>query len=1062
MTLCFTGNGFNCITPPIDILPAYPCTEFMILSSCGNSHPTETLRAVVYLDFNELELVNVSFPGAIIDQTTHTITYDLLPGEYQSVIITMRQKVPNTPQGNQIKFCNGVTYYLSNPNNTVPAYPGNLNINIVPVKKYIPSGGGDVNISDLATAQFDYVFQPINNSPTAVQHVFVDANLVIDVDYTFSTGLLAPGAVESKILLGPGKKIIIPNGKTLTLNGAKISSCNVMWNGIENFGHLISKQYFFQNSISTFIKNPIIENAQNGITLLGGTINCTNTRFSNNMRSIFVPSDFLKSLHTSNIEGNLFIGDGKMKQSFQGQQLYGQRPYCAIEAQNVNNLNISGCELNGLENGLLLKDSRATVKNCKFVNFTSYTGSNSSFKKTGIYAYGLNYPYYPSLTVQNNSSILSGSNDRGFFNVESPIIGDLLGQVIVNKVAIRQCNSAIRLYHNYINDINISENDIEAAYRPILLNTVYYPANSIIKDNKLSSLYNLSSAPWEAILLNDVKKNSTPLIIKNNKISTFRKGINCLSCKGVDIFENSVSLQSNTYKSGIELSGSELIRASCNDLFSSSATNGWDPAILVNYSINNLLTCNQTNHTSVGLRLNGSSNPTIYKGTYFKNHPYFGLLLDIDAITEDQLYLGNKWVTPGQWQFGARNTTMDKNWSDKSQIRVDDDYAYNVTTVKSEFPDWFNVNDDQGSTFLACGPVTGTSSGSITNCEGIDPGAQFYGHPLDSLDWRIAIHEMPSTVYGDARVPMLEQRLYNRILQDSSLLINASSDFPLFIQDYSTSPSSFLAEIRRSVESAFLPNSGLVSQLIINRVQDDSIHNIIRNAELTIETSTDTQQINILRALIGLCYTSLNTLALQIRTIGAEEKTNREAVLNNLINENDQISSELEEWDINQKTVNSYWIKLLRDNRVTLSTSEYNELYAIAVQCPDAGGDAVFLARSLLLKSGQLLDLDDAHLCEEYAQSRSTQKNEKTRTLINVSPNPTSDILKLFFEKNNQLFIQNIEIINSIGIIVSKIPGNVVDYSHTIDANILQPGYYTLRVTWSDLYTEYIPFIKVH
>ncbi|MBV6405235.1 MAG: hypothetical protein GFGODING_02002 [Flavobacteriales bacterium] len=93
--------------------------------------------------------------------------------------------------------------------------------------------------------------------------------------------------------------------------------------------------------------------------------------------------------------------------------------------------------------------------------------------------------------------------------------------------------------------------------------------------------------------------------------------------------------------------------------------------------------------------------------------------------------------------------------------------------------------------------------------------------------------------------------------------------------------------------------------------------------------------------------------------------------------------------EANEKTVNAIYLATIGKDVDGFTTTQANDLFAIASQCPMLGGNAVFKARSLYWLIDDSYDFDDQLLCLPHGiivKSLTDQANE-----VKVIPNPASD-----------------------------------------------------------------------
>jgi nitrite reductase/ring-hydroxylating ferredoxin subunit len=121
---------------------------------------------------------------------------------------------------------------------------------------------------------------------------------------------------------------------------------------------------------------------------------------------------------------------------------------------------------------------------------------------------------------------------------------------------------------------------------------------------------------------------------------------------------------------------------------------------------------------------------------------------------------------------------------------------------------------------------------------------------------------------------------------------------------------------------------------------------------------------------------------------------NEAEVKNNLVNATGLIET-------NEKIINDININYQIEGREYL-LSRYQEIYAIANQCPYAGGPAVYEARVLLRVITDTILYDDASTCLLQGIYRAAAGTDNENAIeIFLKPNPANEYVDLFIANNN-------------------------------------------------------------
>ena len=180
------------------------------------------------------------------------------------------------------------------------------------------------------------------------------------------------------------------------------------------------------------------------------------------------------------------------------------------------------------------------------------------------------------------------------------------------------------------------------------------------------------------------------------------------------------------------------------------------------------------------------------------------------------------------------------------------------------------------------------------------------------------------------------------------------------------------------------------------------------------------------------------------------ELVNEIVVPENLPQENTQIINEREMQFMEEGTL--------------IITNNYEELFAIASQCPYAGGPAVERARTLIALVNDSVYYDDDNVCLQsgiYRQSNNNSNNIKQEIkVININPNPANDEVTITLIGKFE-GLCTIEITNALGVIIVTKTLNCKDAVAKIDVSKLTPGAYTIKVNAENKYSVHSKLVII-
>ncbi|MCO5288443.1 MAG: T9SS type A sorting domain-containing protein [Bacteroidetes bacterium] len=177
----------------------------------------------------------------------------------------------------------------------------------------------------------------------------------------------------------------------------------------------------------------------------------------------------------------------------------------------------------------------------------------------------------------------------------------------------------------------------------------------------------------------------------------------------------------------------------------------------------------------------------------------------------------------------------------------------------------------------------------------------------------------------------------------------------------------------------------------------------------------------------------------------------REATLNNNL-ENAELQNEYvvngELPETNTAYINGIEIEYLeRGNDIQYLIDNYSGIFAIASQCPFAGGAAVERARSFIALVNDSVYYDDLNICLQSGIYR-IANSDSSITLENsiiIKPNPANDKVEVFLNGNLD-GVCFIELKNIMGEIVLMDEMNCKDKRKIIDLGKFSQGVYSIKV----------------
>jgi Secretion system C-terminal sorting domain len=147
-------------------------------------------------------------------------------------------------------------------------------------------------------------------------------------------------------------------------------------------------------------------------------------------------------------------------------------------------------------------------------------------------------------------------------------------------------------------------------------------------------------------------------------------------------------------------------------------------------------------------------------------------------------------------------------------------------------------------------------------------------------------------------------------------------------------------------------------------------------------------------------------------------------------------------YEQNLKLVNELYLFMQKEGGEAYDETQKQSIRDIANQCPTAGGEGVWIARSLR-KAFEEVGYEDEIACLSIGIQMRHGKQEDV--VFSLSPNPTTDftMLSLKASFDEELDLQITDMVGN-HLFVDKIPAR--EKAHIIDTNNFPNGIYLLRV----------------
>ena len=811
--------------------------------------------------------------------------------------------------------------------------------------------------------------------------IFIDGTLTIDHNFRFK---------NTTFYMQTNSSIDIVSGDTLFLDSCYLTACsNRMWKGI------INGSIEWGNG-TLITKNCIIEDAENGITIINGSYtNCNSDTFNKNKIAIYIkpfngtysPLSVIKSSFICKDLGLRALLGFPDPGDFLGLLIY---PYWALKthecivAENVKNIQIGAGCLNCTNyfenafNGIHASSSNLVAYNNNFTSLQPY----STYAGAGILIDKLK----SSTAISRYTATIGGyvvNLNNTFKNSKFGIISRNMASNILNN-SFDFCTTGILVDSGYTPidlltplNVQVKDNTISNYNRGIEGSFNNRTIIQIVRNNLETTIPDFFHPASIGILANQTIYNARYEII-DNTIKNGRNAISLLNVQRSLVIGNQIKMTSTNSFSIIGINCNNSSRNTiANNLIVGSSTLGATTSTTANskamyfaMSPKDTIYCNTTDTMTWGIEFMGDCiSPNNIFGNRMNKHNdqmtlrsagvigpqtsrNFGLLTNRLMANEYSPTLYTRSNTCAFNSFGALNLFQTKSITPYRPLV---NIAIGVATA-------INPSIRTNSNYL-CSPYFSNGSGGT-------------GLGIDSSDANeekvmaeaIINGDIISDIENEAYQLWLKSELYYSLQQDSTQLADSSST----IQNFAINTAS--------------ENIGLfydIEQKIINEEVNDAI--IINDATApTIHLETNLKEIY--------------SILLQLENTGYTQE-----IINTLI--------------------------------------------SLANECPISGGKAVFISRALLNSIDLDAYWDDDDRCVsgvDYRRTNNASTNSIEKKEIVIYPNPAKNILFIAMDNVNETIAYIIRDITGKTEIKNDV--NIDSGPISVDISNLSEGIYVIEI----------------
>lgn len=810
--------------------------------------------------------------------------------------------------------------------------------------------GNTIGVPGENTSLIDVIDSENLSENNASVHWCVAGTLIIDQNYNF---------INSTFLMKPGSRILIQDGKALSIGNSLIMGCEEMWRGIE-----VKPEGSLKMSGSKILDAQYavyLHPAENTNHIPGSTV--TSNTFGNNFVGLLIPSTPTGIVNLS-LGDNLYYQSGvDLKHPYTTQtstpESLPQQEDHALAGIIVHNQPGFGSYRNrfaGLTAGIVANRTLLAVDRNHF---------------TGIRPYGNEYPNFAGRGIGIRADV-NGSTTMAIGNTFLDCfvgISSNLTELTATGNTLTDVDWGILGSQISTGTISIGENTIENAKGSGIWVVHANPGGSVLIGN--NTVNTDADANGVGIVL---WSNNAPSTLQDNNITVkgTGTGIGMTSTSRATLLNNIVTLENaDEARAGIllEHTSQSTFRDNSVSGFGTTGDANENIALEIASSPGNAYCCNTLGNTRLGVSVFGGSLTTDqFRGTTFGAHVTSLYLPNANAVLGTQTHTENCWqVNSGAAVYGVP-------------------FAF-----AQDYP--FLVYEDANLCFK---PTSHSPQGWFEDDENLSGPPDICATTICKTDsFKPDSDDVKRLTDGDTTLlPAVRWELQRYIYE--KLLTEAPEDTTneKFRDNVENTTIGFFQAINESIDAMFAADSvsraALNANLILALGKLDSL--ILIDSLVTIEE--DSSEIVRLMQTRGGLTEVLFDLALDNEDLTEEISDNFSDAADDIRAVNDTIAV-IEDFEINEKVVNDLYLVYLAE----ADTSEIDTLEAIAAQCPLLGGNAVYRARALLaMMTGELISYKDSLNCSG-SQSFSrpdlpTKAVIQTQTL-QVFPNPATREVKV-------------------------------------------------------------------
>lgn len=839
------------------------------------------------------------------------------------------------------------------------------------------------------------------SSPCIVSNQVIDitGTFTINDDFVFN---------DCVFTMEPGSEIIILT--TTTFTRCDLGNCFKMWKGIT-----------LSNNAVAALRSSTVHGAQYGIEVNDRNVLVVRgSDFYDNYIGIFMPDLVNASLSTFNtsavsVSSSRFYGTGSMPPVFQWQTDYlgystgnlPDLPYSGILTYRATSLflGFSTTQPNkfyNMSNGIIGQRSNLSgIFNCRFedimpepgYNYASQTASfNANYNGSAIYGNG----YKTAFEIEQEGFGTATTDPATFTNCRYGIFAD---RIQLHSQNNKMVNMGTAYHARHIkSSVVIHSNNIDSHFDAIQLKDCDGSQQTTVWNNDILFGDNDATKQYAAIRVEESQIYNPNSFIHYNRINfrqgaiSARTGIHTNATTNFFITQNEITMTDNNYNhDGIFMTGCIKNNVSCNEVTGSLASDqpDYQSAITNEMGDSPIIGCNIVDQTNNGIFILGNvTGWSFLQGNEMNMHNY-GWRYSVTGLTDNQNFRGNRWMQSALSGIQAKHD--DQSIFTNIHFNLVNPVTANLFPSHSP-PNWFQP---AGGTNFEC-TTGGSNNGDY--CADFPPDCPNCHTRLDELIAKDSIINNPFT---EETKWMMKDGLYGKLYENNDMLSDS-----LMNAFYLNMQNTFIAEMKplKDEKAGLFVTDSILNNLIEQEktafiILWDSMKTQARLLDSALATNDTSAFYSIVNG-IDLLNTemeivisetdSLHEIIFSERNSKAEstETGFSQLVSTNILEENEQ-------------TVSRIYLSSIARDIYEFTPEQAETIRSIAYQCPVAGGNAVFRARTLYSLINEYARFNDMEICNlqgiALRQFANSEEKDK-RPFAKLYPNPANEAATLVYE----------------------------------------------------------------